>query len=340
MLRISLALIIFLFHSQMHFHCSYGILNRFVSVGAITMTAFFMLSGYVLEISNNKLDLSNISTIKTFYIKRLISIMPLYLFIHLVRMFVWNTESISNRIFMFPIQTLGIQSQFSTLFSHAHNGGSWFISCLLACYFVFPLMHTLIKALSGKNILLLLGLLVFIMLWSPIVQIKLGTNSIYDNPFFRFIEFSIGISLYHLRKNFCENNFYRILSGYPIMIIATITLICGISLSVPRLASNYMAYNWLALPCFIILILNLGNHPLNSLKNSFIIKYAGSISFTFYLAQMLALWPSSRKLLSFIGYDNNTLRIIISFSLCLIFAILLHELIEVKSAKYLKAKLL
>lgn len=48
--RIALALLIFMFHSWMHFGCDYYFLRNFVSVGAIAMTGFFLLSGYALRL--------------------------------------------------------------------------------------------------------------------------------------------------------------------------------------------------------------------------------------------------------------------------------------------------
>lgn len=209
LLRISLAILTFLFHSYIHFQCRYGIMNNFISVGAIAMTAFFMLSGYSLQISNSQADIWSIEELKRFYIKRLISILPLYLFIHLVRMFICNSEPIINRILMFPIQSLCIQSCFSSLFNHVHNGGSWFISCLLICYFIFPLVHIIFSRLSKKRTIYLLLLLVFVVLWSPLVQMKMNTNSLYDNPFFRFVEFSIGMLLYKINRQNIDNHFFK-----------------------------------------------------------------------------------------------------------------------------------
>lgn len=44
LLRISLAILIFLFHSRIQvLKCDYGFLNSFIDMGAITMTGFFML---------------------------------------------------------------------------------------------------------------------------------------------------------------------------------------------------------------------------------------------------------------------------------------------------------
>ena len=79
--RIFLVLFVFLFHSNTHIGCDYGFLNEFVSMGAIFMTAFFMLSGYVLYLTYNKKALSQIGNIKNFYVKRAITIFPLYYFV-------------------------------------------------------------------------------------------------------------------------------------------------------------------------------------------------------------------------------------------------------------------
>ena len=67
-----------MFHSQIHFKCSYSYANDFVKTGAIAMTGFMMLSGFVLYMSYSRKDFTKISEIKIFYLKRLISILPLY----------------------------------------------------------------------------------------------------------------------------------------------------------------------------------------------------------------------------------------------------------------------
>lgn len=76
-LRVSLAILIFLFHSHIHvLHCDYGFLNGFIDMGAIAMTGFFLLFGYTINLTNRKVE--NVGEIKKFYLKRLISILPLY----------------------------------------------------------------------------------------------------------------------------------------------------------------------------------------------------------------------------------------------------------------------
>ncbi len=46
--RVVAAVMVLLFHCHIHHENSFGPLTGFVSMGAVFMTAFFMLSGYVL----------------------------------------------------------------------------------------------------------------------------------------------------------------------------------------------------------------------------------------------------------------------------------------------------
>ena len=71
-------LFIFLFHSNIHLGCKYGILTSFINMGAIFMTAFFVLSGYVIYYTYQKKDLGKLANIKLFYKKRYITILPIY----------------------------------------------------------------------------------------------------------------------------------------------------------------------------------------------------------------------------------------------------------------------
>lgn len=59
--RLISVFVIFLFHSEMHLSCNYYIFENFIKMGAIFMTAFFMLSGVVLSISGNDCDLDGVS---------------------------------------------------------------------------------------------------------------------------------------------------------------------------------------------------------------------------------------------------------------------------------------
>ncbi|WP_081353006.1 acyltransferase family protein [Xylanibacter ruminicola] len=156
LLRISLALLIFMFHSNMHFDCHYGVFDHFARYGAIAMTGFFMLSGYALSLSS-KVILTDIGSLKNFLLKRFISIYPLYYFVALAFIILLGSESFQSLALLFPFEALGLQSCFTSLSKISHNGGTWFISCLTICYLLYPLLQWIIIRLKVKEKVILGG---------------------------------------------------------------------------------------------------------------------------------------------------------------------------------------
>ena len=89
-LRVVSVLVIFLFHSNIHLGCQYGVFTDFIYMGAVFMTAFFILSGFLLFYVNyDKNGFKAIEDILLFYKKRIVSIMPLYWFIVIIYPF-WD----------------------------------------------------------------------------------------------------------------------------------------------------------------------------------------------------------------------------------------------------------
>lgn len=344
--RIGLALLIFLFHSRIHaLHCNYGILNNFIGMGAIAMTGFFLLSGYSIALSSETKHLNERNEIISFYLKRLISIVPLYyayaLLSVLPKLIVLGTVTdVIKELILFPIESLGIQSAFSSLFSYSHNGGSWFISCILFCYLVFPLIKQLTQSISDKSRIIAVIIACLVLLYSPFIVHVFKVNSIYDNPFFRILEFFIGVLVFQLNNSKTEHKLKSFARKPVVCITISIFLIVGISvavsLGIPR---DFMLYSWIALPCFILQLFALGNMRIVALENNSVIKFLSSISFAFFLSQQTYMWKLVELFLYFIKTDTNFMRIICSLSVCLVGAIVLHYAVELPSKKYLLIKL-
>lgn len=345
-LRISLAMLIYMFHSQMHFNCSYYFLNDFVRVGAIAMTGFMILSGFVLYISYSKKDFTKISEVKIFYFKRLISIFPLYYsiaFIFFVCQVIRGQTSLLDEAILFPVELFTVQSTYFSLFRYSHNGGTWFISCILICYAVYPYIQFLTTKLSNNSRLIAFVILCGLLLYAPLVRIyfHLDMVTIYANPFYRLLEFMIGVILAQIVCAGTKPRFFSFFINCISLIVAVFFMLFSISVIRHFFHSNdYMLYNWIALPCFIVIILNLALLPYKSIQHHKYVAYLSSIAFTFFLCQVLPLWSASRFVCNILGRDNNFLKIGISFSLCLLGAVLIHEVIEKPASRYLKNKLL
>lgn len=344
MMRIAMAILIFMFHSRIHvLNCSYGILNSFVDMGAIAMTGFFMLSGYVLNLTYGGKDMSCFEEIKHFYKKRLISIMPLYFvwafFLVVVNMIINREKAVIEEGILFPIEVLGIQSVFSSLFFFSHNDGSWFISCILICYFLFPLLHIITKPITDKSKIVLILLLSAILLWSPFVQHYFKLQSIYSNPFFRGLEFTIGILVSQLNISSSPNNIISFLRKPIVCILSFLCLVLGVTIARKiNIPADYMLYNWVALPCFMSLTVSLGSYKFKGLQNNSAIKYLSELAFCIFLGQINNVWYIVKDGLELMSCQANIMKVLVSFIVVFCIANILHYFVELPSSKYLKEK--
>lgn len=337
--RVSLALLIFLFHSNMHFDCHYGLFDHFARMGAIAMTGFFMLSGYALNLSNKNV-LTDISLYKKFLLKRLISIVPLYYFVAVVYVLFLSNESWRSELLLFPIEALGLQAFFSSLITVSHNGGTWFISCLLPCYLFFPFLQWIFRSLSNKENYIVGGAILMIMFISPIIQRHFMLASLYDNPFFRILEFSMGVLIAVLHEEEHEWMKFCVLRSKLFLIFIIALLIVGVSYGDMIFPGrDFMLMNWIVLPCFMVMFLIFRNVSFRSLDSSRLLQYLSKLSFAFFLAQFYVWTISSILVFHLIRKDGNLIRIIVSFLCCLVVSIFLHEVIEKPMKDYLKKNL-
>ncbi len=332
--RVVAALMVLLFHCHIHHDCSFGPLTGFVSMGAIFMTGFFMLSGFVLFRTYQERELFKMDALRNFYLKRAIGILPLYYLVSVVYVLSLGSESQFQNLVLLPIELLGLQTVFSTLFPVSHNGGTWFISCLLLAYLFFPLMQEVVKQWGTRAKLVALGVSTLILFWSPLVVHTFSTDSIYSNPFFRGLEFFIGVVLASLPVN------AKWITSWKSFIIEAILLVVGVSVAVKLniFVGNYMLYDWIAVPLFGCMALTLAGLKSPRLQKSAVLRYASAASYAFFLAQTFNT-EIENWLFPLCGIQNNVLQIAVSIVLCAVIAIALHELVEKPCTQALKKKL-
>jgi len=326
-----------MFHSCDHFSYYYSYLTDFVSVGAIAMTGFFALSGYSLRLVYGEKNLMDKSELTKFYMKRMFGVLPLYYTLAIIYVLIIGRESIGQNLLLFPIEILGLQSTFCTLFGVTHNGGTWFISCLLIGYLVYPFLQTVIKQLNTREKVILMLVLVFVDLWAAIVRNKFHTAWTYDNPFYRVLEFTIGMIVADV--NMSEDGvFMKFLRSWGMLIVSSLVLIVGVSvIQHIRDVHDYMLLNWIVLPCVILMLFPLGSLRMPHLEQSKILGYASKISYAFFLSQYFA-WDCGRWFVDVIGYDHNWVRFIFTFVFSVLTSILMYEAVQVRLVGWIKRK--
>ena len=328
-LRIMLAVIVFAFHANIHLHLTFGILNDFVSVGAFCMTGFFMLSGAVLYLRYGSQRIE-IKDLLKFYKKRAIGIVPLYLVVMLL-FYLDNTFSRDDLILL-PAEILGIQSFFSGSFSFGHNGGTWFVSCLLICYFLFPLFNELIRGMRTKGILILCICLGIVDIYSQLITGRYGFAELYSAPFLRCIQFMIGCAI----ASRINRDVGKVRNSIVIACVLIITIISAEVISSMVRAGAFQnatylqrlaMYDVVAVPCFALLLYLLGQLKAINSKCGGVIGRISSLSYPFFLAQFFT-WSRCQDLFVRYRVENNRVKIAIAFLMCIGIAVLLHIAVE------------
>jgi peptidoglycan/LPS O-acetylase OafA/YrhL len=253
-----------------------------------------------------------------------------------------NDGSIMDNLILLPIEMFGLQSVFDSLFGYTHNAGTWFISCILFCYIVFPLVYNLIKETKTK-IKFFCGVVIGgILIYSPFLAEYFQLHIIYSNVFFRMIEFVIGMLLCSIWLDVNKTNWYkkyigrkRFFFGMFFALIILVTVLVKMNIFI----GNYMIYNIVALPCFVAIVFSGAGIETKIFNSSRLVKYAISISYVFFFAQLYT-WDITTAIVTVLDIDTNILRIILSFVLCTIIAIIMHGIIEKPLKKVMLQKIM
>lgn len=332
-----MALLIYMFHSNIHFNCHYSFLNDFVSVGAIAMTGFFALSGYSLRLVYGERNLMEKKEFGRFYLKRMLGVLPLYYVLALIYVLFIGKETIWQNLLLLPIEVFGLQSTFCSLFDVTHNGGTWFISCLLIGYLLYPFLQTVVKQLSTRQKVWLMLILIFVDLWATIMKVEFHTARTYDNPFYRVLEFAIGLIVADI--NMTEDGKLMCVLRSWGMLVATIFVIVVMVSIVQHVQEihDYMLLNWIVLPCVVLMLFPLGYLRMPRLERSKMLNYASQISYAFFLAQYFA-WICGRWFVETIEYNHNWVRILFTFTLCVAISVVMYEVMQKRVVGWFRRK--
>ena len=272
--RFIAAFYVFVFHCNLRFPVDLGVFfNRLIKNGAVGMTFFFVLSGFVMAWSSQ-------GGIKEGYFsKRLRRIYPAYLFMGLM--------SIPFLVDLKPLQVIpsvilfltGTQAWIPSSFSLWNFIGSWSVSTELFFYATFPILFPLIRKHTKSFLFVSLAATSLIV---PL-SIMLGSGSqfplFYVSPIHRLPEFIIGVCC-----GVYFSNGIRFSSRVnAILLILSIIVIITIS---PIMNPGFMNTNVITVPATAILIFTLASFNVRSDSFAALPIYLGKISYSFYLMQI------------------------------------------------------
>lgn len=338
-IRISLMIIIFAFHTNIHMNCTYGVMTNFFKNGNLVMTTFFMLSGFSIFYANNKRNMMSIQEIKNFYKKRIIGIYPSYLFIVIFYLIFSCNISLEKRCALLPMDISMIQSTVDGSSSTLHYGGTWFVSCLFICYLLTPFFIEVLKQLETKKVIKLGIVIYLICAYIPFIVKSMGYSSIYANVIYRSLHFFIGciIAAIYIRQNLKSNSNNNTKNfGYLIISLILVTVVILAENDINKNLQNNSTEDYLiilssALLIYISSFIKVNNEIFRKVVSNKVIKYANEIAYEFFLGQFFCFNITLRIM----KVNSNKVKIVISGIICIIIAIILHELVTKPCKKLL-----
>ncbi len=335
-LRFVAAFGVVLYHLRIHLKCNFGILNTFLSQGSLFMVLFFVLSGFSLYYNYYEKDLFKLEELKKFYIKRFISIYPCYLLITLIYL-VLHTNDIKEAVIMFPVEILLLQQFIPGARNYGCNSLTWFLSCLLLCYLLFPFIKSILEQIDSHKTKRKIGAALYIIAAvMPFIVHFMEYEWVYNNPYFKLLEFVLGMmtaDYYFTGKKKEKAGSLFIGGGAAVLLVVAVTLLNN------RGIGTYASYIFFTLPLFIILIYEMAlakpDGLLVRVSKSKVVGYLSSISYALYLAQAFLI-DIGEKAAKF----NSLVNIIIMSLMMLVIAVILYEAVQKPCKKLLDRRLL
>lgn len=335
-IRIGCMITILLFHSRIHYGLTIGltILDEFISIGAVAVIGFFMVSGFCLRKKYHGINIIRTGRFGNYIKKRLIGIYPIFLFLLLCTL-IFNYRLGSNCIETLKILPMELSLLHVLLNPVLHgyffNDNFWYISTLFILYLVFPYCNEIADGINRKKRWILCMVLPITSWYIYYLNIYPPGNAFlfyYTNPLFRIPEFFVGILATDIvDQEEVKVQWWQLVRG---------TILLGIIVHfLNRVwSSSYNLYNIVIIPYFFLLLLAVGTMKDSTIiaviARSRIIKYITEIGLSVYLSQsisimMLEKWGGT--------YLHNTA--IAFIVLTIIIAIFLHEVVEKPSRKFL-----
>lgn len=239
---------------------------RFSEIANGMVSIFFLLSGYGLFYSLSRKKSNIILFYKGFYLKRILRIYPLYIVSLLLSvLFAGNSFSLFTYI-AFPFQASGIY---------------WFITSLIQCYFLSPLIFAVWQKFGNRNYILFLTIILFV---TQLVSLFLKFEPTRQYFGYRFMAvghlflFSYGICIPKLQlPKFLTKSCFIAASGF----IFLTTLLLTRQRDFGFENSGLYFSSLFILSCFIFISSILKKQDLN--LKFYIISFLGKHSYSIYL---------------------------------------------------------
>lgn len=354
-LRFIAALYVFIFHIHIRWPLtSNKFLDRFLLEGAVGMSVFFILSGFILYYRYHKVEFTPAAA-KNYITHRFSRIYPIYL-LSAISTLPWlgiylDDASISatliyigRLLFIVFTNMFLLQAWIPQLFDYWNNGGSWSISVETFFYTLFPFVKNLINKFSIKTILLI-GFITYIFtilfgLSHILFPRDYAVRVVYSIPIFRLPEFIIGIVAAVVSIKYHNNKInYDMVFCFSAFTLIIYLSLCG------KANSGYTSHNFIIIPLITSIIYSAANCHFGIVYNLLSFKplvILGHASYSFYSLQALLILYIAPKYKTAIGHlpfwNKNSVFLLIVFCCLSLMSLLSYYLIEEPARRFINKR--
>lgn len=278
-----------------HFGVKISLFENMSLSGQLMVTFFFVLSGFVMTIS--QITKKNIS-LKSYWLSRLTRIVPLYICAMAFILCYFFSKDLEISKTTIALNLLFLQSWFSTDISFAINYPSWSLSVEMVFYFIFPFILFYIKKVRLKADILMFIALLFWGITQLFIMVALlsegddflafvSEEMITYHPFAHLCSFILGVAggVFFIEKRpHIKSRLLSTVASGGILLILIFSLINeNVLRELPiALGSSLFA------PLFLILILVVASssHSAPSKLHSRLFVLLGESSYALYILQI------------------------------------------------------
>jgi peptidoglycan/LPS O-acetylase OafA/YrhL len=260
-----------------------GPLANLIGQGAIGMTFFFMLSGFVLTHAY----LGRKISYWTYLRGRIGRIYPAYALVVALSFIVLRVAAPpSTKAWNIALNVFSLQGWLPNFFGYGINSGTWSLTVEWCFYLLFPLLLPPVARLTGARLWLVAAVAWMLAAGIPLVGLvftdHLSAVALYSFPLVRLPEFIVGMCAAVLLRSRPD------LRVSPALLIALSVIILGAFLmwSTPQ-PYGPGRLDWIVVPCIGALIIGCAMRPNLPLLSSAPLVWLGEISYGFYLFQCI-----------------------------------------------------
>lgn len=344
--RFFAAFFVFLFHLEIRSPVfGDGVLHNFIAEGAVGMTLFFVLSGFILSHAYHAIQID----LRAYFWNRFARIYPIY-FLSAFLSLPWLAKDISLEsvatslpaaaaacILLLVLGILCLQAWLPQAFPMWNNSASWSISNEVFFYSLFPYLRSVIQGFGIRSLcvsFVLLSLLSSSFPASAFVFSKAVDSFAfyYANPFFRLPEFICGIIAYHLMVKVQWTGRLRFLLIFLVFAGFSHVAILG------RVLPGFTLHNWIFIPAVsacLVLLYKVSATDSRSMAGG-IFVWLGRISYCFYSFQFHVL--EGVKYLAPVENIGAFNYAVVSTLVLLVVSAIAHHLVEEPARIWLRQR--